>query len=153
MLVVVVVVDAMANGKMKQQLGSVTTVLKRSEGAKNQNNVFHRIDLSDTSIERGRNVMVEVFKMEGKSCEKIGAFDARTYTSEDGLTLRKDVITDNNLQPGETIRVDVYDDSVVQSSLDTEGDDEPANNEGVVHRLKVIEGQIKSLREQFEPDD
>ena len=90
------------------KIGSVNTVLRRAESSHNQNNVFHRIDLSSIEVENGQPVMISIHKAGHGGDEPVDEYKADVYETEKAVTLKTPTIHKNDLQPGQPVRVDVF---------------------------------------------
>jgi len=90
------------------KIGSLNTVLRRAESSHNQNNVFHRIGLSSIEVENGQPVVISIHKAGHGGDEPVDEYKANVYETEKAVTLKTPTIHENDLQPGQPIRVDVF---------------------------------------------
>lgn len=137
---VVVVVYAMVD--KGNEVVSEPVVLKRKKNAYNSNQVEPQIYTSELADLKGQEVIVEVSKRQNSTYETVAEFSGTVYNKEAGITLKTEVVEENDLLPGEQIKVTVFE-RAVQMKLEDDGSvmgrakafSSKANADGVDSRL------------------
>jgi len=85
-----------------EEIGRKEFVTRKRESGPNK--VANQIDLSGWDVENKEPVIVEVFRRG----EKLGSYQNNIYKSGLGVTLKKSIIDDNDIEPGELLEIILY---------------------------------------------
>jgi len=108
MLVVVVVVSAMQSENELGKIGSTEFVVRRDDNSHNSNGVNSRVYIQDLDVECGQGILARFERLNGQSWETVTEYLASVYSSEKAITLKSDAIESNDIQPGEKLRLVVF---------------------------------------------
>jgi len=91
----------MAQKGMK--IGEKTVTLKRDEDSHNRQNVYHRVYVDGTGVDKGQDIFVRA------SCgEWSSGWECSVYNTEVAITLPKRKIEQGKLRPGESVKFEIY---------------------------------------------
>jgi hypothetical protein len=85
------------------KIGEKTVTLKRDEDSHNRQNVYHRIYLDGTGVDKSQDIFVNA------SCgEWSSEWECSVYDTELAITLPKRKIEKGKLRPGESVKFEIY---------------------------------------------
>jgi len=154
-------------GELGELIGEKRVVLRRSNGSYNGNNVQQQIRISDLDVGEKQDIIVQLHTSGRDSKDVEVEFEASVHKGGRTFAIPTDVIEDNDLHPGETVVVRLYECSIAfedgwgdefvdsknvidrvtanKDGQNTSGVDNRLSSESAVEYIEGLDGEAKMM--------